>query len=136
MGRIVVGIGTVLACTMSLAPTVRPLEAQKVTELPARDRVIEPSLEDVYSVGSLDGPDWQTFGDVRGTAFDAAGNLYILDTQSSRVVVVGPDGKLVREVGSPGGGPGELGAPQRPGRHRIGGASLAEVEFTQTLDIK
>jgi len=88
-----------------------PIAAQEVTRLPARDRVIEPTLADVYDIGSLDGPEWQTFGDIGGTAFDAAGNLYILDIQSSRIVVVGPDGKLVREVGSPGDGPGELGGP-------------------------
>ncbi len=109
--RISVRIGAVLAGGVAVAVACGSAVAQQVTNLPAQDRVIEPSLDRVYSVGSLDGADWETFGEVRGTAFDSAGDLYILDTQSSRVVVVGPDGKLVREVGSPGDGPGELGGP-------------------------
>ncbi len=105
------GISVMLLGGTMTAVACGSIAAQEVTTLPARDRVIEPTLADVYEVGSLDGPEWQTFGDVGGTAFDAAGNLYILDVQSSRIVVVGPDGKLVREVGSPGDGPGELGGP-------------------------
>jgi len=88
-----------------------PLAAQDVVDLPGEDRVLVPQVETVFQVGSLDGADWETFGDVRGVAFDAAGRLYVFDRQSSRVVVVDGAGKLVEEVGKPGEGPGELRQP-------------------------
>jgi hypothetical protein len=88
-----------------------PLAAQEVMDLPGEDRVLSPQVETLFQVGSLDGADWESFGDVRGVAFDAAGRLYVFDRQSSRVVVVDGTGKLVREVGQAGEGPGELRQP-------------------------
>jgi hypothetical protein len=87
------------------------LLAQQVTELPRADRALTAGLEDVFTVGTFDGADWETFGDIQGIAFDRAGNLYIFDAQSSRVVVVDRNGKFVRQVGKKGDGPGELRAP-------------------------
>ncbi|MBW3534595.1 MAG: hypothetical protein KY453_05170, partial [Gemmatimonadetes bacterium] len=77
-------------------------------DLPRRDRGLDASFETLWSVGSLEGAEWETFGEVGDVAFDAAGNLHILDAQSARVVVVDPRGRLLRTVGRPGEGPGEL----------------------------
>ena len=63
-----------------------------------------------HRVGSLQGGDWDTFGSVAAVAFDGAGNLYILDTQASRVSVVDLTGSLVRQFGGEGEGPGEFDA--------------------------
>ena len=88
-----------------------PAEAQQVVDIPAQDKALPAALDDVFRVGSMAGADWETFGDVRGVAFDAQGRLYIFDPQSSRVVVTDASGKFVREVGKAGEGPGELRAP-------------------------
>jgi hypothetical protein len=88
-----------------------PGRAQQVVEIPAQDRALPPSLEQVFRVGSMAGAEWETFGDIRGVAFDAQGRLYIFDQQSSRVVVTDAQGKLVRTVGKAGEGPGELRSP-------------------------
>ncbi|GMR13061.1 MAG: hypothetical protein BMS9Abin29_1260 [Gemmatimonadota bacterium] len=87
------------------------LSAQESVELPGQDRAIELEPETAYSIGSITGEEWETFGEVDRVAFDGAGNLYVLDRQNFRVVVVGPEGDLVREVGSEGDGPGELRFP-------------------------
>jgi len=88
-----------------------PLLAQEVVDLPREDRVLSPQLDPLFRVGAFDGADWETFGDVRGVAFDDEGKLYVFDRQSSRVVVIDRAGKLVREVGQAGEGPGELRQP-------------------------
>ncbi len=88
-----------------------PVAGQQVVDLPGEDRMLTPEVEAVFRVGALDGAAWETFGDVRGVAFDAEGRLYVFDRQSSRVVVVDQAGKLVREIGQPGEGPGELRQP-------------------------
>ena len=41
-------------------------------------------------------------------AFDGAGHLYVFDSQAERIVVVGTDGALIREIGRKGEGPGEF----------------------------
>ncbi|MCG6957659.1 MAG: 6-bladed beta-propeller [Gemmatimonadetes bacterium] len=85
--------------------------AQQATDLPGSDKAISAPLDNVFSIGTFDGADWETFGDVRGVAFDGAGNIYIFDTQNFRVVEVDKTGKFVREVGKQGEGPGELRVP-------------------------
>ena len=86
-----------------------PLAAQQVIELPADDRILEAEFEEVYRVGSFQGDEWEIFGSVGGVAFDGVGNLYILDTQAARFVVVDPDGSFLRDFGGVGDGPGEFG---------------------------
>lgn len=90
---------------------VPPLAAQEVVDMPAADRPLAGGFEEVYRIGSIDGETWETFGAVAGTAFDAAGNLHVFDRQGSRITVVDPSGRFVREVGEPGEGPGELRMP-------------------------
>jgi hypothetical protein len=102
-------VGAVVLGLASASPS--RLVAQEATDLPGNDKAISATLGDVFNVGTFDGADWETFGDVQGVAFDAAGNLYVFDTQNYRVVEVDKTGKFVREVGKQGEGPGELRMP-------------------------
>ena len=99
---------TVLACL--LAPV--PAGAQQVVHLPADDRWLEPTIEDVYRVGTaVTGEAWEQFGRIESLGFDGAGNLHIFDKQAQFVYVVGTDGSLIRQLGGPGEGPGEFSTP-------------------------
>lgn len=82
-----------------------------MVDLPGADQPLEMNISDEYSVGSMLGDEWETFAGVGRVAFDAAGNLYILDGDNHRVVVVDGDGNFLREIGTEGGGPGELRMP-------------------------
>ncbi len=86
-----------------------PARAQEVVELTGEDRWLEAEFQELYRIGTLAGEEWEQFGDVFDVAFDGAGNLHIIDTQSERVFVVGTDGRLIRELGGQGEGPGEFG---------------------------
>ena len=66
--------------------------------------------EEVFTVGSVVGDEWDTFGSIRSVHFDAQGNLHIFDMQAEHILVVGPDGSLIRTVGGRGEGPGEFGS--------------------------
>ena len=106
--------GTALvACAISLAG-VPPLRAQEVIELPAEDRWLDADFEELYRVGSMQGGDWDTFGRIATVAFDATGNLYVLDTQAAGINVVGLEGNLVRQFGRVGEGPGEFDGDAAP----------------------
>ena len=96
--------GLALACLLGSGS----LGAQDVVDMPAEDRPLTADFEELYRIGSLDGDAWETFGEIAGTAFDAAGNLYVFDRQSNRIVMVGRDGGFVREIGQAGEGPGEF----------------------------
>ncbi|MDE2793623.1 MAG: hypothetical protein OXL34_02290 [Gemmatimonadota bacterium] len=90
-----------------------PVSAQEIIEMPGEDRWLEPDFEEVYSVGSLQGGEWDSFGRVAHVAFDGEGNLQIFDTQALRISVVDQTGKLLHQFGRSGEGPGEF----------VGGAS-------------
>lgn len=95
-----------MANSLFLSPSA---QAQETIQLAAGDRWLEPVIEEVYHVGAaVAGEEWQQFGEIAEVAFDAAGNLHVFDRQSQRIVVVGPDGDLIRELGRPGEGPGEF----------------------------
>jgi hypothetical protein len=85
-----------------------PLAAQQTVDLTGEDKNLPVAFDELFRVGSMDGTEWETFGEVGGVAFDGRGNLYVFDQQSSRVVVTDPSGGFIREVGKPGEGPGEL----------------------------
>ena len=90
-----------------LSPTDRA-GAQEIIELPGEDRWLEADFEEVYRVGVADGEPWEEFGRIRELGFDGNGNLYVFDSVAGRIVVVGPDGGLLREFGRLGEGPGEF----------------------------
>lgn len=85
-----------------------PLSAQEVVELPALDSFMVGTFVEQYRVGSVMDGRWDTFGEIGDVAFDAAGNLYIFDTQALRISVVDRAGSLVRQFGQRGEGPGEF----------------------------
>jgi len=74
----------------------------------AQDRPLTADFEEVYRVGGMNAEEWAFFADSAPTAFDGAGNLYVLDRQAGHVVIVDPQGGLVRTVGRQGEGPGEF----------------------------
>ena len=92
---------------MALSLIASPLAVQ-VVELPAEDRLLDADFEEVYRVWAVTGEDWETFGNVHDLAFDRLGNLYVVDTQGARIVVVNPEGGFVRQLGGVGTGPGEF----------------------------
>ena len=105
-------IAMALALPSSIATgwllTTTALSGQEIVTLPAEDRWLEPSFEEVYRIGLLSGAEWEQFGDVESVAFDDASILYLFDDQAQRILVVGPDGRLVRRLGGLGDGPGEF----------------------------
>ncbi len=86
------------------------LLAQEVIELPAEDRILEAEFEEVYRVGSVDGDEWELFSRVSAVGFNQSGDLYVMDDQGGRIVVVSKEGEFVREFGRIGDGPGEFAA--------------------------
>ncbi len=86
------------------------LAAQLVIELPADDRSLEAGFEEVYQVGSISGDGWEVFGRVSAVGFGQSGDLYVMDDQGGRIVVVSQTGEFVREFGRIGDGPGEFSA--------------------------
>lgn len=104
------GAAAVLALLAAGVPPA-PADGQEAVELAGSDRRLDARLAPEYTVGSIDGPEWQLFGGSLDVAFDAAGDLYVFDPQNHRVVAVGPNGDRLRTVGREGGGPGELRNP-------------------------
>lgn len=96
------------------------------------DVMLNAATEEVFTVGSVVGDAWDTFGNVRSVAFDSGGNLHIFDSQSEHILVVGPDGSLVRTVGGRGEGPGEFGNVSsaivaRDGSYTVLGSSRVDL---------
>lgn len=75
------------------------------------DVALDVSASDLFRIGAVDGESWETFAGVDRVRFDGAGNLYIFDRNQHRVVVVDPEGRHVRNIGSRGEGPGQLRMP-------------------------
>lgn len=92
---------------LSLLP-VGSATGQEVIELTGEDRRLEAGFEELYRIGSVGGEEWEQFGNVSSVAFDGTGRLYVLDGQADRIFLVDTEGKLIREVGREGDGPGEF----------------------------
>lgn len=99
---------TAAAMTAALGAIAVPANAQEAVALPGEDVALEAEFKEVYHVGGIDGADWEQFGDIGHAGFDREGNLYFFDAQASEIVVVSPEGRLVRRFGRSGDGPGEL----------------------------
>ncbi|HEY0021308.1 MAG TPA: 6-bladed beta-propeller [Longimicrobium sp.] len=85
----------------------------RVVQLPRQDRVLSGTAPQVYAVGAAEGADHEIFGEIAGVAFDASDNLYVLDRPNARVMVYGPTGRFLRQIGRKGQGPGELTVPMQ-----------------------
>jgi hypothetical protein len=118
---------TALTLLVLLGTPLTSLAAQRTMDLPRDDHEVSLEPAEVYSVGSVDGAAWETFAQVPQVAFDARGNLYVFDRDNARVVVVAPDGTLLREVGAEGGGPGELRSPMSMAVSRDGSVTIFDV---------
>ncbi|MYH09809.1 MAG: hypothetical protein F4143_06765 [Gemmatimonadales bacterium] len=79
--------------------------------LDSPDISLAPGVEEMYTVGVLDGAEWEMFGRVADVGFDADGTLFILDNDAGHIVVVDPAGEFVRTISNKGEGPGELSQP-------------------------
>ena len=90
--------------------SAQPLASQQVVELPRDDRILDAEFGEVYRVGSIDGDEWEVFSRVSAVGFGESGNLYVMDDQGGRIVVVNRKGEFVREFGRIGDGPGEFSA--------------------------
>ncbi len=94
------------------------VQAQEVVDLPAEDLPLAADLEPVYRIGSaVARSEWEQFTAVQHIGFDRTGNLYILDAPGpeagTRVVIVDPAGRHVKDFGRQGEGPGEFQWPRR-----------------------
>jgi hypothetical protein len=79
---------------------------------PAADRPLDWQFEREFAIGGRDeGPESFFMVSSQVVEADAAGNLFILDPQNSRIVVFDADGQFLRSMGGSGGGPGELLSP-------------------------
>lgn len=99
----------------------------RTTTLPTDDKRIRIPMEQVFSVGRADGASWETLSGVSSVAFDASDNLHLLDRGNSRVLVFGPDGRFLRQIGRPGSGPGELRNPIQMAVAADGSVVVADV---------
>jgi len=66
-------------------------------------------LQELWRAGA--GEDDEVFGLISQVALDEKGQIYLLDTQLSHVVVFAPDGSRLRVIGREGEGPGEARRP-------------------------
>ena len=120
---------------VAIAAPARSPVAQQVIELPAEDRPLDPTFEEVFRVGVLEGEDWEMLGTVRSIAFDAGGNLYLFDGSGGvngpwldpRILVFDATGAFVREFGRPGEGPGEFNLPLSMGVMRDGTTVVTDI---------
>ncbi len=85
--------------------------AQESIKLPDRDKALAGQATQLFALGAEDGEEWELLAGVRGVAFDAKDNLYILDGNNFRVLVFDANGKFVRKISKKGEGPGELMGP-------------------------
>ena len=137
------------ACLFLLATTLPApwsLSAQEVIDLPGSDERLESGFEEIFSVGVLDGEDWEMLGTVMHVAFDEGGNLYIVDglggmsmstgggarvvmpgSDGMRVLVFDASGNFLRRFGSAGEGPGEFNSPAGFAVTRDGTMIVADV---------
>ena len=91
-----------IVATACSTASVTPAAAQD------RDRPLDADFDEVYRVGGVAAPEWAQFTMPGSMGFDESGNLFMLDVLAAQVVVIGPEGQLVRTIGGPGEGPGEF----------------------------
>lgn len=60
-----------------------------------------------FSVGAVEGEDWEVFAAVTGLEANDEGRVFVLDRQTQELRIFSPDGGYLRSVGRSGSGPGE-----------------------------
>lgn len=98
---------TILCFIITTAASAMPGNFSIAPESPSQRTV---QLEELWRVGGEDDEDI-LFGVVASGALDAQGNVYLLDTQLSQVLVINPEGELINTLGREGEGPGEMSRP-------------------------
>lgn len=84
----------------------------EIVTSPPEDRPLAWTFEEELRLGGADdGPESFSSVNFDQVGADGAGDLYVLDRPSHRVVVFGPDGSHLRSMGAEGEGPGELRFP-------------------------
>ncbi len=100
----------------------------EIVTSPAADRPLAWTIEEEFRLGGDDeGPGSFTSVNYDEVGADGAGNLYVLDPQSFRIVVFAPDGTHLRSVGTEGEGPGELRFPVSFAVRADGTASVFDI---------
>ena len=102
-----------MAAVFVVLASTSSVRGQEIVDLPGTDRELSADFEEVFRVGSINGDVWETFGEIAGLAFDAQGNLFVLDRQALQVTVIDREGNFVRTIGSEGEGPGEFRMPMQ-----------------------
>ena len=125
----------ILLCAMSMSLVVSCSEAGQGPAADAADLELDAVTDELYTVGSFSGEDWETFGRVADMDFDASGNLYILDGGNYRVVVVDRQGNHLRMFGSQGEGPGELSGPTSAAILEDGRMVVYDMGFPGALEV-
>ena len=110
-----------------LAASALTLAACGAGDETARDLPLAADFPEVYRVGGQDAPDWAQFTGRGPVGFDGAGNLYILDPFAPHVVVIDPQGELVRTIGRAGVGPGEFRFPYHLAVWRDGRLAVSDI---------
>jgi hypothetical protein len=105
MGRAISGgaIGLLLGGVLAA-----PAAAQQRVEIPTKEKVLQGTPAQVYSIGTEEGRDWEMLARVTSVTFDRQDNLYVLDAGNYRVLVFDRNGSFVRQIGKQGSGPGEI----------------------------
>jgi hypothetical protein len=70
-------------------------------------------LTEELRIGTAEGEPEYQFGQIQpasSIAIASDGRIVVLDAQGRHIKVFGPDGKYLKTIGGPGGGPGEIGA--------------------------
>jgi hypothetical protein len=76
------------------------------------DRVLDWQFNRLFELGGAEeGPESFFRVSPRLVRADAAGRIYVLDSENARIVVFDSDGQFVRSMGGRGGGPGEFQSP-------------------------
>ncbi|WP_419163992.1 hypothetical protein [Candidatus Palauibacter sp.] len=123
---------TLLNAAVAAALGAVGLRAQEVVDLPAEDLPLSVDLEPVYRIGSaLAESEWEEFTAIRHIGFDGSGYLYLLDAPGpeagTRVVIVDPAGRHVKDYGRHGDGPGEFRWPREMVVWPDGGTLIQDV---------
>jgi len=102
-------ISAALFLLAATAATAAP-QPQQIT-LPENNPTARTvQLEEVWRIGGEDEED-VLLGMVPTGVMDALGNVFLLDSQLSQVLVISPEGELINTLGREGEGPGEMSRP-------------------------